>query len=419
MEPSTATDGVDTTSSNTLGASLPGGLPGILAVAAMACGPAMVGMMLTIVLPILPEIAKDVVGGRNVIIAMPTMGIVVGGIIAGFLLGRMSARTLMLWMIAAFGIVGLAGMVLQDVPLLISRFLMGVVSTCISASSTTLVGELVYPEKRSRVLGLQMAGSSLAGIVAMNVSGFLNDSLGWRFSFALFPLIAIIAFAVGYLLIPPSREPTILAQAVGRQSKPAWRLVLDMWPLYLFLLAMHATAYTPNSQASFVLDADGVTRGAARAQILTVNHTMIVIAAICYPMTRRLLGSRWIPAFFLTLMASGLILLGLSRDIVTAGVALALLGFGNGTLFPHQSNLVLARAASEIRGRAVGLMVSVQFLADSINPFFFPPLIAAVGLHNAIVTIGLIAGAGVVAALIYGSRTANVALPVGFKSAGH
>ena len=107
-----------------LGERLPPGMQGILATIAMACGPAMVGMMLTIVLPILPEIAKDVVGGRTVLIAMPTFGIVVGGIIAGILIDRMSARTLMLRMIVAFGVVGVAGMVLNGIPLLASRFLM-------------------------------------------------------------------------------------------------------------------------------------------------------------------------------------------------------------------------------------------------------------------------------------------------------
>jgi hypothetical protein len=192
-----------------------------------------------------------------------------------------------------------------------------------------------------------------------------------------------------------------------------------MWPLYLVLLLLHATAYTSNSQSSFVLADDGVTSASVRAQMLSVGHLMIVTAAVCYPFTRRLLGSRWIPAFFLALMTSGLILLGLSRDLLLAGVALGLLGFGNGTLFPHQSNLVLARAAPEYRGRAVGLMVSNQFLADSINPFFFPPLIAAVGLRYAIVTIGLLAATGLMGALLYGSRTTNLPLPAAAKGFGH
>lgn len=380
----------------------------------------MVGMMLTIVLPILPEIAKDVVGGRNVLIAMPTLGIVAGGVAAGFLLSRMSARNLMLWTIALFGIVGLSGMVLQNVPLLISRFLIGVIATCVSASSTTLVGEHIPPEKRSRVLGFQMAGSSLAGIVAMNISGSLNDAFGWRASFALFPIIAVILFAAGYALIPLSRRPTTAGHATEQVGKPAWwRLLLDMWPLYLFLLAMHATAYTTNSQASFVLDDNGVSRGAIRAHILSVNQAAIVVAAMCYPITRKLLGTRWIPAFFLTLMAAGLMLLGLSRDLTLVMLGLVFMGVGNGTLFPHQSNLILARAAPEIRGRAVGLMVSNQFLADSINPFFFPPLVAAFGLHDAIASVGLMAALGMLAALAYGARATNVPMSDAARSFGH
>ena len=385
----------------------------------MVCGPAMVGMMLTIVLPILPEIAKDVSGGRNVLIAMPTMGIVVGGIAAGFLLSRMSARNLMLWMTIAFGVVGFAGMALGGWPLLTSRFLMGVVSTCISAASTTLIGEHIGLDRRSRVLGFQMAGSSLAGIAAMNISGSLNDAYGWRASFMLFPAIALIVLLAGWFLIPASARP-VAVKSADRQARPAWRLLLDMWPLYLMLLAMHATAYTPNSQASFVLDDNGVSKGAIRAHVISINQIAIVLAAVCYPITRRILGTRWIPAFFLTLMTIGLVLLGLSRDLTLVAVALVFLGFGNGTLFPHQSNLVLARAAPEIRGRAVGLMVSNQFLADSINPFIFPPLALAVGgLHNAIVSVGLFAALGVLGALFYGTRATNAPLPAGAKGFGH
>ena len=79
------------------------------------------------------------------------------------------------------------------------------------------------------------------------------------------------------------------------------------------------------------------------------------------------------------------------------GIALAMMGIGSGTLFPHQSNLILARAAPEIRGRAVGLMVSNQFLADTINPWVYPPLAGAVGgLPNAIVSVGVACAIGVV-----------------------
>ena len=83
---------------------LPKGFLGILTIVVMVCGPSMVGMMLTILIPVLPEIVKHVPGGRTWLIAMPTAGIVVGGVMAGFLLSRVSARNLMLVAIALFGL---------------------------------------------------------------------------------------------------------------------------------------------------------------------------------------------------------------------------------------------------------------------------------------------------------------------------
>jgi MFS family permease len=452
---------------------LPGGILGIIAIAAMVCGPAMNGMMLTIVLPILPNIAKDVVGGRDVLIAMPTMGIVAGGIIAGFMMGGVSGkavgiwaaiaavvaaigvatgltahayfyviallplgiavggaiayfiaplspRTLMLSTVALFGVVGLAGMVLHDIPLLASRFLIGVIATCGAAASTTMIGEHIPQAVRPRVLGAQMAGSSLVGIVAMIASGNLNDAFGWHASFALFPIISIIVLAVGIPLIPRSAPPASREAALTIGGRPAWKLLVDMWPLYLMLFLLHATAYTPNSQSAFVMESNGIALAGTRAWVQATNQAAIVLAGFAYPLTRRLLGSRWIPAFFLTMMTTGLVLLGSSHGIAVVCIALAFLGTGNGTLFPHQFNLVLNRAAPEIRGRAVGLISSNQFLADSINPFIFPQLALAVGgLHNAITTVGILAGFGALAALIYGTRATNVAVPEGAKSFGH
>jgi MFS family permease len=398
---------------------LPRGFLGILTIVVMVCGPSMVGMMLTICLPILPNMVAAVAGDKAALIAMPTGGIVVGGIIAGFLLSRMQARNLMLGAIALFGVIGALGFILQGWPLLISRFLIGVVSTWVSASSTTLIGEHIPLKIRSLVLGSQMAGSSLVGIVAMNASAALSDAYGWHASFALFPLIALILLIPGAFLIPASGQvrPPPGAERIGRTG---WQLIFDLWPIYLFLLVMNATVYTSNSQTPFILKDLGVASASTRAHLQSINQTLIVLSAFAYPLTRRFLGSRWIPAFFLAMAGTGLVLLGSAHSLTQVGIALAFTGIGSGTLFPHQSNLILSRATSEIRGRAVGLMVSNQFLADTINPYVYPPLAVAVGgLGNSIVAVGFACGLGVLAALTYGARTANVPLNAEAKGFGH
>src|ERR1700748_3835310 len=218
---------------------LPKGFLGILTIVFMVCGPSMVGMMLTICLPILPNMVAAGHGDKAALISMPTAGIVVGGILAGFLLSRMSARALMLTMIALFGVIGAAGMVLEGNALLISRFLTGVVATCVSAASTTQIGEHIPLKIRPRVLGMQMAGSSLVGIVAMNISGARTQNFGWHTSFTLFPIIAIILLVPGVLLLPASR-----VRAAGEKtSRDGWRLIFEMWPVYLFLLVVNGTVY--------------------------------------------------------------------------------------------------------------------------------------------------------------------------------
>src|ERR1700761_9583299 len=386
---------------------LPKGFLGILTIVVMVCGPSMVGMMLTICLPILPNMVAAVHGDKAALISMPTAGIVVGGILAGFLLSRMSARTLMLTMIALFGVIGAAGMALEGNALLISRFFTGVVATCVSAASTTLIGEHIPLKIRPRVLGMQVAGSSLVGIVAMNISGMLTQNFGWDASFPLFPSIAVILLVPGALLLPSSQVKVMSAKT----SRAGWRLILDMWPVYLFLLVMNATVYTSNSQTPFILADQGVTDSAVRAHLQSINQTLIVLSPFAYPLPRRFLGSRWIPAFFLTMAGIGLVLLGLAHSQMQVAVALAFTGIGSGTLFPHQSNLILSRATSEIRGRAVGLMVSNHILADTINPYVYPPLAAAVGgLGNSIIAVGLACGVGMLFALGYGARTSNVPL---------
>jgi MFS family permease len=398
---------------------LPTGWLGILTIVVMVCGPAMVGMMLTICLPILPNMVAAVAGNKAALISMPTGGIVVGGIIAGFLLSRIQARTLMLVAIALFGIIGALGFVLQGWPLLTSRFLIGVVSTWVSASSTTLIGEHIPLRMRSLVLGCQMAGSSLVGIVAMNASAGLSDAYGWHASFALFPLIAVILLVPGLFLIPASHQVRAPA-TTERIGRSGWQLIFDMWPIFLFLLVMNATVYTSNSQTPFILSDLGVASASTRAHLQSINQTLIVLSAFAYPLTRRYLGSRWIPAFFLATAGTGLALLGSAHSLTQVGVALAFTGIGSGTLFPHQSNLILSRATSEIRGRAVGLMVSNQFLADTINPYVYPPLAVAVGgLGNSIVAVGLACGVGMLAALAYGARTANAPLTAEAKGFGH
>lgn len=386
---------------------------GALGTGVLACGSLMVGTMLTVVIPILPNIAHELAAGGStsmptqILIAMPMLGIVLGGLLSTVIFSHVQARTVFLVALVVYGIVGVLGAVADMSTLIGLRLVMGMVSACIGAASTALVGERVAPERRPRVLGWSMAAATITSIATMLMSGFLADRFGWRSSFLVFPGVAGAMLLIAATCTRPAPPRVRTAGASGARD---WRAIFALWPIFLFVVAVNLTAFTTNSQASFVLAEGGVTTSSGRAQVMSLNQIMIVVAALCFPVVRAGIGARFMPAAILLVMGAGLVMLGVTSGMVNAALALAVLGIGNGWLFPFQSSLLLQRASGAIRGQAAGLLVSSQFLADALNPIILGPFVMTIGLRNTIAMVGGLALAGCLAAIVVGMRTGEPAV---------
>jgi len=386
-----------------------GPLPRRIGMVVLALGSLMVGAMLTVVIPVLPNIAKEIAGGEGgsvalptqMLIAMPMLGIVLGGLLSTVLFARFSARTVFLGGLVLFGAVGSIGFFASMPVLIASRLVMGMIAACLGAASTALVGERVPEAKRPRMLGFTMAGSSVGGIIAMLISGRVADIFGWRACFLIFPCLAALMLLIAATCSVPSPHRERVA---GGRAGGNWSRIMLLWPIFLFVIAVNLTAFTTNSQASFVLAGEGITSSSGRAQIMSVNQLMIVLSAIAFPFVRGWIGARFMPALILLVMGSGLVMLGTTHGTLGAAVSLALLGVGNGMLFPFQGTLLLQRASAEVRGQAAGLMVSSQFLADAINPILLGPVILALGLKSSIALVGIVALCGCACAVLVGIR---------------
>lgn len=382
----------------------------MVGIATLSLGSFLVGAMLTVVIPVLPNIARDMGGGGNgsdvavavqMLIAMPMLGLVLGGFGAGFLFRHFQPRTVFLGGLVAYGVIGVSGYALS-LPLLVgSRLLIGIVAAIIAAASTALVGERVPEAMRPRVLGWSVAGAAALGIIAMIASGRIADAYGWRFSFLLFPVIAGLMFALVATCSAPSPRGPHEADHQARD----WRGLAALWPVFAFVVLVNMTAFTTNSQSSFLLAEIGIDSAQGRAQMMGINQALIFATAILFPVARRLIGMGMLPFAILAIIGSGLLLFARAQDMVAAAIGLALLGIGNGLLFPYQTNLLLQRARPELRGQAAGLVVSCQFLADAINPLILGPVIILFGLRSAIAWVGLITLAGCALALVGGLRS--------------
>jgi EmrB/QacA subfamily drug resistance transporter len=81
-----------------------------------------------------------------------------------------------LFTVAAF----MSGLVSSIELLLAVRFLNGIAAACIFATGIVLLTSAYPPEKRGKVLGLNVAAVYTGGAIGPSIGGFLTQGLGWR-----------------------------------------------------------------------------------------------------------------------------------------------------------------------------------------------------------------------------------------------
>ena len=92
----------------------------------------------------------------------------------------------------------------------------------------------------------------------------------------------------------------------------------------------------------------------------------------------------------------GVIALSVGHGLFGIGLGALLLNLGSGIQTPNLSHWVMDRAPLPVRGRAMGLLFSAQFLGPFLNSSIVVPAISAYGLRNILAVIAGLIAVGVV-----------------------
>lgn len=124
-----------------------------------------------------------------------------------------------------FGAASAACVVAPSIEWLIAlRVVQGVAAAILTPASLALIGATYPKEERSRAIGVWAAASALTTAGGPVLGGWLTESFGWPWVFAINPPLAAAAVALLYFYAPPNRrEPrrfdlagaAILALALG------------------------------------------------------------------------------------------------------------------------------------------------------------------------------------------------------------
>jgi multidrug resistance protein len=239
------------------------------------------------------------------------------------------------------------------------------------------VADIAPPEQRARLMGMLGAAFGVGFVVGPALGG-LAALGGPHVPFYLAGSIAAVN-AVAAMIRLPETKPDTSHITEKSQRGAALSPALKRFALVGFLSMLGFAGF----EATFSIWGEkqfGFTEGSTSIVFVFVGVTLVAVqGGLIGPLTQRL-GSRKLLRIGLSLVAVGLLLLGISNTWPLLFVALFLLSLGQGMSGPSGSALVAELAPVERRGEAIGYQQSTAAFGRVAGPVMAGALFDHVGI---------------------------------------
>jgi DHA1 family inner membrane transport protein len=306
------------------------------------------------------------------VISAYALGVVVGAPVLAVLGAKLPRRTLLILLMGLFAIGnGLSAIAPTYHAMLAARFLSGLPHGAYFGIASLVATSLVPANRRTVAVGRVFLGLTFATIVGVPLANWLGQAVGWRWSFALVSLLALLTMTSVRLFAPntPADPASSPLRELSALRRPQVWLTLGigavgfggLFAVYTYLAdTLSAVTHVSAATAPLVLSVFGVG--------LTVGNMVIPLyadRAIMRTAGLLLLWTATVLALF-PLMADNLWLIMLSVFLIGLGGALA-------TVLQTR----LMDVAEDAQGLAAALNHSAFNTANALGPFLGGLAIAA------------------------------------------
>ena len=304
------------------------------------------------------------------------LAMMIGSLLAGFLIGRVAVRTILLTSTLAYVLAGTAGLYLSDLRMLVStRMLLGLSAALIQITALTLINTRLQGPVRAHWMGLHISIAMACTILVQPIAGFIGDH-GWRLPFALHALGLLILPAV--LTIREQQRPAMPKATEPKANRKAFWSVFPFHYLPLAIL-IGSIVFLPAIYAPFLLREKGLGNPSTIALVLTADSIAGAVIASQYGRARRYLTRHGAFATSFAIVAVGMLVAGLSSSVVGVIGGMMFYGLGVGWFVPNLMTALGEKIDGDRQAHAVGLVKAAHFTSAGLALLIMEPLSRSYG----------------------------------------
>jgi MFS family permease len=220
----------------------------------------------------------------------------------------------------------------------------------------------------------------------------VGQTYGWRAPFGLY-LVAFVPLLLGVFVVRPSARVAAPARAASQSEFSAFPPLL---PLYAMMALTFMITFLLSFTLPRLLASDGFTSPSIISIVIGLGTAFFAAAAFSYGVIRARIGFAWTLALGLGCQGAGVLWVAIAHGPGSLAFGTALINIGAGLQTPNLSHLILDRAPLSIRGRAVGLLFSAQFMGPFLDSAFIVPAMNIFGMRGVTAIVGSLLMLGVV-----------------------
>lgn len=312
--------------------------------------------------PVLPDIGEYFSSASELavkmVVSLPGIFIIPVALLCGTLIHHVKKKHLLYVGLSLYIIGGLGGALANSIVLLlVLRSIMGIGVGFLIPLARSLIADLFDGDERNKMMGYSTSFNNLGGIIATVAAGTLTV-YGWRYPFLVY-VIGIIVFIIVALYLPDQ-------EIQARETEKA-HINKNVWLLGFSHFMMIQIFFAIPTDLGFFITSEGYGEGFVIGLLISlVTLGSFIIGLLFHKLKNTFKGMTVTIGIFL--ISIGMLLIGVSSNVVHIAIALLLVGFGLGIV---ASNIYL-QTSLDSSPHDVTLSLAVVSAASFLGQFTAP-----------------------------------------------